>query len=486
MRRREFPFAGLAAAAAVPAFSQTSPQAVDIGSRRELFVDRDLISSLQGAELRAATPVDAGTALRFDRPWEGSFSGYTTLIAFDGRFRMYYRGVPRSGGDGNEAEVTCCAESADGIHWSRPELRLFPLPDAPVNNVVLAGNAPFSHNFSPFLDTRPGVPDRERFKALAGIHKSGLWAFVSADGLRWTKVGDQPAVPSPKEFSFDSQNVSFWSQHEGRYVLYFRTWKKTGGANYRWISRASSDDFLHWRTDGEVDFSGAPPEHLYTNQTSSYFRAPHFYTAICARFLPNRQVLNAEQASSVGVDPKYYKDCSDAVLITSRGGLRFQRTFLEAFLRPGHGWQNWVSRSNYPALNLIPTGPSIMSFFVNRNYGQPTAYLGRYELRLDGFASLHAGYRGGEAVTQPLRFSGSKLELNYATSAPGSVRVEIQDPSGRPLEGFRLEDSTELIGDETARAYAWQGGADVSRLAGQPVRLRFVLKDADVYSYRFA
>lgn len=480
MTRREFPLTALAAAVRAP-----GPLGVDIGSRRELFVDHAILASLQGAELRAASPLDAGQALVLDRPWEGAFSAYTSVVAAGGRFRFYYRGNPRSGNDGNDNEVTCCAESADGVHWSRPELRLFPLPTAPVNNIVLAGQAPFSHNFSPFLDTRPGVPEGERFKALAGIHKSGLWAFTSADGLRWKKVGAAPAVPSPKEFAFDSQNVSFWSRHEGRYVLYFRTWKKIGAVDYRWISRATSDDFLHWRTEGEIDFAGAPPEHLYTNQASPYFRAPHIITAICARFLPGRQVLSAQQAASVGVDPKYYKDCSDAVFLSSRGGLRFDRTFLEAFLRPGHGWQNWVSRSNYPALNLIATGPSTMSFFVNRNYGQPTAHLRRYELRLDGFASLHAGYAGGQAVTHPLRFRGARLELNYATSSAGSVRVEIQDATGRPLDGFRLEDSKELIGDETARAYAWQGGEDLSPLSGRPVRLRFLLKDADIYSFRF-
>mgnify|MGYP001020458087 CR=1 FL=1 len=259
-----------------------------------------------------------------------------------------------------------------------------------------------------------------------------------------------------------------------------------GGVNYRWISRASSDDFFHWRADGEIDFAGAPPEHLYTNQSSPYFRAPHIYVGICARFMPGRQVLNDEQAATVGVDPKYYKDCSDAVFMTSRGGTRIDRTFLEAFLRPGHGWQNWVSRSNYPALNVIPTGPSTMSFFVNRNYGQPTAHLRRYSLRLDGFASLHAGYRGGEATTKPLRFTGARLELNYATSAAGSVRVEIQDPAGRPLPGFRLEDATELIGDEAARPYAWQSGPSLASLTSKEVRLRFFLKDADLYSYRFA
>jgi hypothetical protein len=146
--------------------------------------------------------------------------------------------------------------------------------------------------------------------------------------------------------------------------------------------------------------------------------------------------------------------------------------------------QNWVSRSNYPGLNVVQTGPSTMSFFVNRNYGQPTAYLRRYELRLDGFATVHASYRGGEVITKPVVFDGTKLELNYSTSAAGSVRVEVQDENGRPLPGLGLADCSDLIGDEVERVFAWKTDA-LAGLSGKPVRLRFVLKDADLYAYRF-
>jgi hypothetical protein len=35
-----------------------------------------------------------------------------------------------------------------------------------------------------------------------------------------------------------------------------------------------------------MDFGKTPVEHLYTNQTAPYFRAPHIYVAIAARFMP--------------------------------------------------------------------------------------------------------------------------------------------------------------------------------------------------------
>ncbi|MBK9168003.1 MAG: hypothetical protein IPM24_11120 [Bryobacterales bacterium] len=463
-----------------------------IGSRRELFVDHELIAALRGAELRLASPVDAGPAIEFDQPWEGAFCGYSTVIHDGGLFRLYYRGVPAAGQDGNQGEVTCYAESRDGRRFTRPDLGLFDVLGTKRNNVILANHAPLSHNFSPMLDTRPGVPASERFKALAGTHRSGLVAFVSGDGVRWRKLRDEPVLSpqqsishlrniTPKTFALDSQNLAFWSGHEGKYVLYYRTWREIGGTRYRWVSRATSPDFVTWSELAEMEYGDAPPEHLYTNQTSPYFRAPHIYTGICARFLPGRRVLSEEQAAALRVDPGYYKDCSDAVLVTSRGGARYTRTFLDAFLRPGVGLENWVSRSNYPALNLVQTGPATMSFYVNRNYGQPTAYLRRYDLRLDGLIAVHAGYAGGELQTKPLTFEGSRLELNFSTSAAGGIRVEMQDQDGRPLPGLALSEAPEAIGDEVARVYR-----DVGALRGKPVRLRFVLKDADLYSFRFA
>ncbi|MBL8209645.1 MAG: hypothetical protein JNK87_02985 [Bryobacterales bacterium] len=285
---------------------------------------------------------------------------------------------------------------------------------------------------------------------------------------------------------FDSQNLAFWSETEGKYVMYFRTFKRIDGRGVRWISRTTSDNFVDWAEPEDMTFGDAPPEHMYVNQTHAYYRAPHIYLALAARFMPGRQVLSDEEARTLGVNGGYYKDCADAVLLTSRGGTAYDRTFLEAFLRPGLGMENWVSRNNYPVLNTVPTGPEEISFYTVSNYGQPGTHIRRYSLPMDRFASIRAGYAGGEALTKVVAFTGSRLHLNYSTSAPGGVRVEMQDETGKPLPGFTLADSVELIGDQIERAVRWQQGPDVSSLAGKPVRLRLVLKDADVFALRFA
>jgi hypothetical protein len=464
-----------------PAGHAAAPEQRDVirlGSRHELFVDRFLIDTMTAATLTLERPHDEGVVLRFDKPWEGRFCGYATVIKDGSLYRLYYRGLPSSGGDGSDREVTCYAESKDGIAWTKPELGLFAVNGSKANNIVLAGAAPFSHNFCPMLDSRKDVPRAERYKALAGTGRSGLVAFVSEDGLRWKKLRDKPVITRG---AFDSQNVPFWSEAEGLYLCYFRVFVK----GVRRIARSTSKDFVSWTEPVLMEYGNRPIEHLYTNQTSPYFRAPHLYVGVAARFLPGRQVLTAEEAKAINVDPDYFKDCSDGVLITTRGGDRYDRTFMEGFLCPGIGLENWVSRTNYPALNIVPTGSHEMSLYANQNYGQPTSHLRRYTLRLDGFASVSAPFSGGELLTKPLTFAGKELVLNFATSAAGGIRVEIQDASGKALPGHALADAVETIGNETGRVVRWRSGSDLGALAGKPVRLRFVMRDARLFAMQF-
>lgn len=461
---------------------------LDLGDRREVLVDSHLIEELRGVRLTLHEPRDEGPVLPFNEPWEGPFSAYCTVLRDGNRFLVYYRGKLTSQRDG-AGEVTCVAESADGRTWTKPQLGLIPVGDIRSNNVVLALDE-VSHNFSPMLDANPSAPVAERFKAVGGTMKSGLVAFVSPDGFHWRKLRETPVftkAQTPYSYVFDSQNVVFWSQAEQRYVMFFRMFLD----GKRRISRAESRDFVTWTNVMAMEYRGADGgptelEELYTNQTHPYFRAPHLYISLAARFMPGRQVLNEAQAKAINVHPSYFKDTSDAVFLTSRGGNIYDRTFMGAFVRPGIGAQNWVSRTTYPALNVVQTGDHEMSAYVNQDYAQPTAHLHRYSLRLDGFASVRAPHEGGEFRTRLLTFKGNRLLVNFATSAAGGIRVEVLDAAGKPLPGFALEASVETIGNEIERAVRWKTGESLGAISGQPVRLRFVMKDADLYALRFA
>ena len=472
----------------------------NIGSQLELFIDKTLIAKMDNIQLRMHHPHPAEKAFDFNKPWEGCFAGgYVTVIKDNNLYRMYYRGASTAEIDD---QVTCLAESKDGIKWKKPDLGLYEWKGIKHNNIVLAGGV-LSHNFSPFIDTNPNCKPNERYKALAGIYQKvknpsvkGLRGLVSPDGIHWKIIKKNPLIPRPKWYAFDSQNVAFWSPAEKKYVCYCRIWVGSKRVKHqyidgcRWIGRATSNDFLNWSTIKPVKIihngKSVPKYHIYVNQTAPYCRNPNIYIALAVRFMEGRQVITDEQAKEIKVNPKYYKDCSDVVLLTARAGTNvYNQTFLSSFIRPGIGAESWISRTNYPALNIVQTGDHEMSIYISQNYAQPTSHIRQYTLRIDGFASLHADFEYGSVITKPIRFEGSKLKLNFWTSAAGSIRVELQDKSGNPIEGYSLDDCPEIIGNEISRPVYWKHGTDVSKLAGRVIRIMFELKDADLYSFQF-
>lgn len=127
-----------------------------------------------------------------------------------------------------------------------------------------------NQNFTPVIDTKPGVPADQKYKALRGIafqpHQSavreergpgGLKAFVSPDGIHWKKLREEPVIPEDRGKYFDSQNDAFWSESEQCYVCYFRRFIE----GYRGIARTTSTDFVHWTPFVEMQ-ANLPNEHL--------------------------------------------------------------------------------------------------------------------------------------------------------------------------------------------------------------------------------
>ena len=77
-----------------------------------------------------------------------------------------------------------------------------------------------------------------------------------------------------------------------------------------------------------------------------------------------------------------------------------------------------------------------------------------------------------------------RTSSNYLTRPDGHVTVEIQDADGRPRANFSADDCDPLEGDEIAETVTWKT-AGHGPFAGRPVRVRFEVKDADLFSFRF-
>jgi len=189
--------------------------------------------------------------------------------------------------------------------------------------------------------------------------------------------------------------------------------------------------------------------------------------------------------------PRFGTALTDGLFMTSRDGMTFNR-WSDTFLQPGIERQhNWVYGDCYQNHGLIetaaedPTAPPELSLYVIENHSKKLERLRRYTMRIDGFVSARAPQKGGELLTKPLVVAGSSLTLNFSTSVVGSARVELQDANGTPLPGFTIQECNDIFGDSLDRCVGWVSKGELAILAGKPIRLRFALKDADLYSFQF-
>ncbi len=481
----------------------------DIGLRRELFVDRHLVAETDGVELRLNQPRRGEIVMRTDRPWEGNTSGFITVFEDDGIFRMYYKAGnvvvdPKTGSRKRAPLRYAYAESHDGVNWTRPNLGIYEFDGSRQNNLVLhevvanPGDKPKgAHGIGPFKDPNPNASPETRYKAIDAETYVGVYAIGSPDGIHWSLMQDEPIMTG---MTFDSPNVAIWDPLRKEYRIFVRDFTKdaNGKLCLRGIKTATSQDFINWSEAKWLEYPGSPDVQLYTNGVTVYDRAPHILLGFPARYVEEdspcfpympeweyRQLLMVQEAR-IGASR------SDGLFMSSRDGQVFHR-WDEAFLRPGpESADSWFYGDSYQSKGLLQTncgdfGPEPeLSFYATEGYwrGSETIFR-RYSIRLDGFVSARAPLSGGTLITKPLRFAGDALEINFATSAAGSIRVAILDENGAPFPHYSLTDSDAIIGDTTARLVRWKDNPNVGQLAGCTVRLMFELKDADLFAYRF-
>jgi hypothetical protein len=452
---------------------------IDIGTRLELFVDVFLVEETRGVRFKLHRPERREVSFLCDAPWEDDVAMFYRVLEDSGVVRLYYRASIPDRSEGTV--ISAMAESTDGgLTFVRPDLGIVEYEGSKKNNILFKSGSPFPSPPPSFIDTNPGCKPDERYKGF-GTRDLRLYAVCSADGLRWRSMHEGPLeMPGV----FDTINTAFWDTESGCYRSFTRSWhdsengfapiETTSPTCVRAIQSSTSKDFIHWTEPIQIRYDDAEKmTQMYTNSVLPCPGAEHIYLGFPNRYVPTRTF-----------DPNHTNfGLNDALFMTSRDCVHWKRS-LEAWVRPGLDPLNWTDRNNYPTWGIVQTSPTEWSMYVSEHYRHPgtPARLRRLSIRPHGFASMHADYTGGEFTTKPLVFSGDKLQLNYSTSAAGSLQVEIQHADRTPFPGFGLEDMDPLFGDELDRLVKWKGGGDLSAFIGIPVRFRFRLKDADLFA----
>jgi len=485
---------------------------VQLGNRRELFWD-DFMVEEATAVLKQHHPEARNIAMTCDSPWEGSSCGYPVVFRDGDIIRFYYhagRFILHEDTDVHAAPVVVCyAESRDGGRtFIKPDLGIYYYHGNTHNNIILmrGGYTRAIDNFAVFKDANPDCPPDELYKAIAyngripGTNDEILCYYKSPDGIHFSPGGELVTGGW-----FDSLNCCFWDKHTGQYFLYMRDWpegytRRRGqnmGTKMRGIRYCTSPDFKNWSPYKPLDFGAVEPIELYTNTIKPYERADHVFLGMPSRYYErNEWVPNYDFMP--GADHRRYRCRShirygtvltDCILVTSRDGVHFNRQE-EAFLTPGiERTGNWVYGDCYPTWGLIETrsddpdsAPDELSFYCLDYHWIGSQAVRRYTIRKDGFLSYHAGHEPAWLITRPFTFAGNRLNINFATSAIGSVRITLLDDAGDAIPGY---ESCEIFGDSLERPVDFAGGIDLSALAGRPVRMRIDLQDADIFSFKF-
>lgn len=489
---------------------------IDIEDRREMFWSDYLIDNDRTtARLRVNQPTKLEPPMNMDAPWEGNSISYPQILPMqDGTYRMYYITGTHMANTftGISGTVLCMLESCDGIEWTRPNLGVVEFDGSKDNNIVMTESEEnVLDNFFVLRDEKPGCPPDELYKALTLIENPAkesigareLWCWISPDGIHFKKGWMMTDGTVPNGAIFDSMNIAYWDSEKGKYVAYVRGLHDAPGrgtANgLRDIRYIESEDFRNWSNPVILDYCGGDDYELYTNNIQKYYRAPHILTGFPTRyterhwwtrnndFMGEENVALRKQAAQKLERLAFVQ--TDGLFMSSHDGMNWHRFDEAMFSCDAENPYNWVYGDGYPAYGMIETPRpyphttnEISMYLIEGHQRVKPNRMYRYVIRLDGFASYRADYEQKVVCTKPLMFEGEKLTLNFKTSARGYIFVRVLDYYGKPFEGFQ---SYELFGDAYDRPVLFDSGAELSKLKGKPIRLEFLMSDADIYSMKF-
>jgi hypothetical protein len=496
---------------------------IEIGDRRQVFVDKTFLADAKNVEIVVHPPRKSGEmTVKPEGSWErGGIGPYSSVLHDGTGYHMWYHAMDTVQWDtGHGRGSICYATSMDGIRWEKPDIGLIEYQGSRKNNIVFGHGANGvtlgQDGGMVFLDPKAPADQRFRMVCRFGPEGEGMRIFSSGDGIHW-KLTHPVAIAAraqEKGSHLDSQNVIFWDEAREKYVAYVRYNRPERRGRARSIARAESDRLgafpavqdmavVFQPDDQDLQEDGLPVVDFYMSAAIKYPWADHAYFMFPTAYyhyserLPefikevpiNAGPLDSQFAASrdgiawerydrrpfvpLGMKGEFDGGCARVIwgLVPDTTG---RKTYL--YYRGGdwlHGWDR--DERNKRILTAKGLGAT-----------QNITCISRLISRRDGFTSVRGAYTGGEFTTPLVTFTGSRLVINVDTSATGQVRVGLLDENGSAIEGF-APGQCDLIhtANEINRRVSWRGLADVSRLAGRPVRIRFLLRNSDLYAFQF-
>lgn len=513
------------------------PQRYIFDDHRRCFLDTDnlrqwdhgLYQRFPQAEKLSLTGLEPGPSHSWD---SRSTEIYGAVLVEDGRFRMWYLCMPEPEGFDECADhsYACYAESEDGIHWVKPDLRITGQNRYPGNNLI-----PIPGHIESVVRALPG----SEFKYLAATvqinalepdicdqkkwgfryNGGGTYIFASDDGLRWRQLTEKPVI-------IHGDILCLYADHATkRYFLYNKLGLVHGLDMRRsWLGLESTDG-IHWEgyngiathrecfvADDYDDLIAAKAGlRIADHYGIAMHRVGDLYIAVEGMFL-----IGDPLKPKFGQNPN---------------GLGYMRL---AYSHNGFNWRHPKGRPPFlelgapgspdagfmvPACGFTEHGDDLLLYytacryqhgwFINPDFSirkdiplsehrkQTSISLAR--IKRDRFASLSAPYKAVFDVENTTKMEltsgrrhldagprgGDELFVN-ARCPEGSIRVALSEHGKtEPLPGFSLDDCIPFTGDSVRAPIRFRKRSVAQIQAAMGLCLRFEVTRGEIFGYEW-
>ena len=490
---------------------------LDIGSDKQLFIDDYIIGESRGCRLvhHAFKKHPANPLIVPDRPTEGILLFlYGTVLKDTGGpgFRMWHGSYVFHGGEWREHVLY--AESDDGLAWCKPDLGIFEYAGSRANNLVDVGTE--WHFLGPSVIYRPDDPnpDRRYVRYYQSPNVTGTCAAYSADGIHWEHtdvplfLGSDAACPTYDPRTGRFHVVTVEDRVIGAYVRRSPAFS-TSDDGRRWSEFRPALWADAWDDRNAVrNLARSRPvlSYDYPNHHHSEFNdvRPYPYAGLYLASVTMFECCAADiYKGTPGGRGSGKDDCSTHVQLASSRSPDLSEWRRAANRQPvldrgmpGEWDSGFMSTADAPVVvgdelwlyyGGMANSQQHQSCQVNTNavmrQGEIKTGIGLASMRLDGFMSLDAGVDGGSLVTKVLVFAGDRLEVNAAVR--GGLRVEFLDEAGGEIPGFSADDCRLVTGDSVRHDIRFGNGRSLREVSGRPVRVRFDIRDTQLYAFQF-
>jgi hypothetical protein len=308
-----------------------------------------------------------------------------------------------------------------------------------------------------------------RYKLITYVYYDGYWGATSLDGKQWKDL------PAPIFDDPGDVGNFVWDANRNSYIGYPKVFTQERGFRRRSVGFTETKEFDRWPKPRLILAPDVEDDRWVTSKeghTDFYGLSGFPYQSMYIGFLWIYRIDKGDER----VWPE---------LIYSKDGVNWirqpapRRPVLP--LGPPGTWDDgMIYTSNHPLIREDKLFLYYGGFDGPHNSRVANGAIGLAMMRRDGFASMDGTGPSSQVTSKLLENVSGTLAVNADASA-GALRGEVLDQSGKVIPGYEKANCEPVRVNSVQAEVKWKGQARLPQ--GRPVKLRFWLENASLYSF---